>query len=354
MHEQCEHFGVDKNRVGASAAVLATRPTVGKNAKMLVTIFAILVALGLGAPVASARACAPTITPGENIAQVAASCPGSTIFTIKDGSYKVSGPIDVDNGDVFKGVYFDGTRPTIDANGAEVIFQVGGTNGVRIAALDISGADGGNRCAPACGKAIGGDGTNLRVSNVRIHHNANQGIGNPGNGFVLENSEIDNNGSYVFTAMDRDSRAEPSSAAGIKILNSGTFRNNKIHDNYWNGIWCDNKGGPIVVTGNTIYNNGKSGIQYETCTGPSIIKDNAVAHNGYVNPSYQTARAGILLQDPQNVEISYNTIQEHPEHGIYAVAGNRQRIIGVKIHYNRLINDTLKGCQLSGISCLSN
>lgn len=343
-------FGAARSPFGA----LAAWRSVGGNVKRMVVVAAVLAAIWVGTPVASAGTCAPTITPGESISRVVADCPGSTTFTIRDGSYKLSGPINVSSGDVFKGIYSDGTRPTIDANGIEIAFQVGGTNRVRIHGLDIFGADGGNGCAPACGKAIGGEGTNLHVTNVRTHHNANQGIGNPGDGFVLENSEIDHNGSYAFTEMDRESRSEPSSAAGIKILNSGTFRNNKIHHNYWNGIWCDREGGPIVVTGNTLYANGKTGIQYETCRGPSVIKNNVVAHNGYVRPSYRTARTGILLQDPQGVEISYNSVRDHPEHGIYAVSGTRQRIEGVTIHQNRLINDTLKGCQLSGISCRSN
>lgn len=350
VHERNRLLGAVRDLGG----VLPLRCLAGNSVKRMLAASAVLVAIWAGTSVASAGPCAPTITPGENISRIVASCPGSINFTIKDGYYKLSNPINVSSGDTFTGVYVDGTRPKIDANGEDIAFQVGGTNGVRIRGLDIFGADGGNGCAPACGKAIGGEGTNLHVNNVRIHHNANQGIGNPGDGFVLEDSEIDNNGSYVFTAMDRNSRSEPSSAAGIKILNSGTFRNNKIHDNYWNGLWCDRHGGPIVVTGNVFYNNGKTGIQYETCKGRSVIKNNTVRHNGYVSPGYRMSRAGILLQDPQGVEVSYNSVEDHPEHGIYAVKGTRQSIQGVTIHHNRLTNDSLQGCQLSGISCWSN
>lgn len=355
MREQGEHFGVDKNRVRVSVAALAPQPTVGKNAKRVVTILAIMAAIGLGTPMASAETCAPTITPGESITRVAASCPGGTTFTIKDGAYKLSGSVNVDSRDIYKGSYSDGSRPTINANGAEAAFLVGNTNGVRISGLDVTGAEGGDYCEPACGSAIKGRGTNLTVSNVRLHHNPNQGIGNPGDGFLLENSEIDNNGSYSFTILDRNSGKEPSSSAGIKTLDgAATFRNNSIHDNYWIGIWCDTRGGPLVATGNNIYNNGKVGIQYETCRGPSEIKNNTITRNGYINAKTPTPKAGILGQDPQGLEVAYNTISDHPQHGIQVVKGTRQSIFGVKIHDNRLRNDTVQGCSLSGVLCFAN
>lgn len=327
--------------------------------KKLLTVLAALVAIGLGAPAASAGICDPILTPGEDLTRVAANCPGGTTFKINDGAYKLSGPVNANSGDTFKGIYFDGTRPTINANGAKNAFQVGLTNGVQIMGLDVTGTKGGDWCEPACGTAIMGKGTNLHVSNVRLHHNPNSGISNPGGGFLLENSEIDHNGSYSFTIMDRDDGKEPSSAAGVKILSpgtfhTGTFRNNKIHDNYWIGIWCDELGGPIIATGNDIYNNGKAGIQYETCRGPSTIKNNTVTHNGHLNQPVPTVRAGIHLQEPRGVETAYNTVRENREHGIHVTKGHRQSISSVNIHHNYFRKDTLKGCDLSGVKCWAN
>jgi hypothetical protein len=327
------------------------------NMKKLLVVVATLAAIGLGAPTASAAICDPILTSGENLTQVAANCPGSTTFTIKDGAYTLSGEVNVDSGDTFKGVYSDRTRPKIHANGATTAFDVGGTNAVTISGLSVSGAGGGDWCEPGCGSAIRGEGTNLHVFNVRLHHNPNQGIGNPGEGFLLENSTIDHNGSYSFTIMDRDSGKEPSSSAGVKILNAGTFRNNKIHDNYWIGIWCDEFGGPIIATDNNIYDNGKAGIQYEICRGRgpgSKIKNNTVTHNGHIDQDVPSTRAGIVLQDPQSVEVAYNTIRENREHGIHTIDANRQSIFGVKIHRNYFRNDTLEGCNLSGVECWAN
>jgi hypothetical protein len=228
---------------------------------------------------------------------------------------------------------------------------------VTIKSLSISGAGGGDKCAPACGGAIKGDGTKLHVLNVRLHHNANQGIGNPGDGFILKNSEIDHNGSYRFTALDNSSGKDTSSSAGVKIAgSSATLTNNRIHHNYWIGIWCDLKGGPIVVTNNRVHNNGKSGIKYEICKGPgSKISHNSVVHNGYLKKDSDLgAQVGILLQSAQSVEVAHNTVQDNRGHGIYAADGNRQKTVGVYIHHNSLRNDKLRGCKTSGVKCEAN
>src|SRR5215213_1194798 len=327
--------------------------------KLLAIFVAALAAIGLEAHVASAaRTCNSVITPGEGLTKAAANCPPSTTFIIKDGAYKLPGPIDVDSGDTFKGTYSDGTRPQIHANGAESAFDVSGTNRVTIRSLSIGGAGGGDKCAPACGGAVKGDGTKLHVLNARLHHNANQGIGNPGDGFILKNSEIDHNGSYRFTSLDSSSSKDTSSSAGVKIAgNSATLRNNRVHHNYWHGIWCDLKGGPIVLTGNRIHDNGKSGIKYELCKGlGSKIAHNSVVHNGYLKegPSDLEGRAGILLQTARSVEVVHNTVRNNRGPGIYAKDGDRGRTLRVSIHHNSVGNDSVRGCQISGVRCEAN
>ena len=112
--------------------------------KKLLLVLAVSVAIGLGASFASAATrCNAVLTPGENLARVAAHCPPSTTFTIKDGSYKLSRAVIAQSGDTFKGIYSDKTRPKIDANGALMAFNVGGTLGVTISGLSISETGGG-------------------------------------------------------------------------------------------------------------------------------------------------------------------------------------------------------------------
>jgi parallel beta-helix repeat protein len=317
--------------------------------KKILLVLAVAMAIGLGVSVASAATrCNPVLTPGENLARVAANCPPSTTFTIKDGTYKLSRAVIAQSGDTFKGVYSDRTRPKIDANGAPMAFNVGGTKGVTISGLSISGTGGGKWCEPACGGAIKKDGWNLHVLNVRLHHNLNQGIGNPGPGFVLENSEIDHNGSASFTD------GGISSAAGVKITRGpATFRNNEVHHNYWHGIWCDEYAGSIEISGNVVHHNGQNGIRYEICRGPSKITNNRVFANGHLKNDVGH-RDGIVLVGAQGVRVADNILRGNRGDGIHAKSSDRQRTSGVRIHHNSLGNDTLMGCKLAGVVCRAN
>src|ERR671916_2794027 len=312
-------------------------------------VFGGAMVIGLGASFASAATrCNPVLTPGENLARVAANCPPSTTFTIKDGTYKLSRAVIANSGDTFKGVYSDGTRPKIVANGALMAFNVGDTNRVTISGLSISGTGGGEWCEPECGGAIKKDGRNLHIINVRLHHNPNQAIGNPGPGFLLKNSEIDHNGSASFT---NDS---VSSTAGVKITRGpATFRNNEVHHNYWHGIWCDEYAGSIVISGNAVHHNGKSGIRYEICKGPSKITNNRVFANGHLKKD-KGSRDGIVLVGAQGVGVANNILRGNRGDGIQAKTADRQRTSGVRIHHNSLPTDTLKGCKLDGVVCQAN
>jgi hypothetical protein len=73
-----------------------------------------------------------------------------------------------------------------------------------------------------------------------------------------------------------------------------------------------------------------------------------------MNANTPTPKAGILGQDPQSLEVAHNTIADHPQYGIHVVKSTRQQIFGVKIHDNRLRNDTVQGCGLSGVLCFAN
>jgi hypothetical protein len=318
--------------------------------KKLLLVLAGSMAISLGVSVASAATkCNPILTPGENLARVAAHCPPSTTFTIKDGTYKLSSAVNANSGDAFKGVYSDGTRPKIDANGTLMAFNVGDTKGVTISGLNISGTKGGEWCEPACGGAIKKDGWNLHVINVRLHHNPNQGISNPGPGFLLKNSEIDHNGSASFT------KGGNSSAAGIKITRGpATFRNNEVHHNYWHGIWCDEYAGSIEISGNVVHHNGQNGIRYEICRGPtSKITNNRVFANGHLKKNVGS-RDGIVLVGAQGVGVANNILRGNRGDGIHAKTADRQRTSSVRIHHNSLGNDTLKGCKLAGVACRAN
>src|SRR5215204_2267898 len=72
--------------------------------KKLWLVLAVSMAIGVGVSVASAATtCNPVLTPGEILARVAAHCPPSTTFTIKDGTYKLSRAVNANSGDTFRG-----------------------------------------------------------------------------------------------------------------------------------------------------------------------------------------------------------------------------------------------------------
>jgi len=123
-------------------------------------------------------------------------------------------------------------------------FNVGDTKRVTISGLSISGTKGGDGCEPACGGAIKKDGRNLHVINVRLHHNPNQGIGNPGPGFLLKNSEIDYNGSASFTnggtSPGHGIRAKTNDrqrTSGVRI-NHNSLRNDTLKGCKLAGVVC--------------------------------------------------------------------------------------------------------------------
>ena len=112
-----------------------------------------------------------------------------------------------------------------------------------------------------------------------------------------------------------------------------------------------------MVTGNHVHNNGKSGIKYEFCKGPgSKITYNSVVHNGYLKKGSSDLKGlvGILLQTAQSVEVANNIVQDNRGHGIHVKKGDRQRTFGVFIHHNSLRNDSVGGCNISGVKCEAN
>ena len=288
------------------------------------------------------------IYPGQNISSIAKSfAPGKT-FCIHDGTYQVSSSIVVQSGDRFRGLYSDGTRPSIQTKSAYHVFYVGDSDGATIVGLRVSGAVHENSCEPECGRGIGGDGTNLTVKNVRANQNENQGIGGTGDGLRVLASELDHNGSFA-AALDGGKM----SAAGIKVPNSVYIADSDVHDNYWNGIWCDNACGRFEVHDSRFWNNGKAGIHDEINPGPAVIEGNTVYSNG--DHPYDMRKGGILIISSQNAEVYQNTLRDN---GVAVYVDERWGatlgLDNVRVHDNRLGGERILGCDLAEVSCWSN
>jgi hypothetical protein len=183
------------------------------------------------------------------------------------------------------GVYSDSTRPSVTTDRAHHIFSAYSSEGASIKNLTVSGAVGSDRCEP--GRGIGG-GDNLTVVNVHATHNMNAGIGATGPGTLVQGSILDHNGSRSFSSLD----AGPSSAAGIKSTHSFTIMDSYVHDNWWNGVWCD----ITLISGNAIKGNGR---------------------NEAVSALSRT-RAGLLMINSANADIYGNTFgRNYHRYGIY-------------------------------------
>jgi hypothetical protein len=302
------------------------------------------------------------VTPGNDLAAVAAAHDAGTNYCINDGSYSVAEPIVVQTSDSFVGVYSDGSRPEVRTDVAEHIFYYPvGEHDALISGLDVSGAKGGDYCEPNCGRGIGGPGRNLTVENVRSRDNQNQGIGGMGPGLVIRDSELDHNGTLAFTAADAGA-GEPSSAAGVKSVNSMTITGSYVHDNFWNGIWCDSYRDGLSVQNDTyiyaqnnvVKNNGKLGISDEVCT-TARISGNRVIHNGH-NPVGSTTHSGILVYGSLDAKVFDNTVRRNKNYGIKLLQGKRSSSMTAYVHDNILSGNqiNLSGCSLAGVTCKRN
>jgi len=323
---------------------------------------ALSILIGFAGKASGATECTGiTVKPRNNLSEVAASEPPGTTFCIHDGNYSVSKRILLQSGDSFIGLYSDGSRPVISTDRAKEIFdglyKVADlpkrsppyiAEGARIEGLRITGAVGGERCSPDCGRGIGG-GKNLTVVDVRSDHNTNQGIGGTQDGLLVEGSVLDHNGSEPF--LDFDGHG---SAAGVKSVRSMTIRDTRVYANVWTGIWCDMGCAPFTVENVTSNRNGKAGLQYELSFGPATISNSTFQGNGWRERA--TRHTGIVIAATQNVEVYGNTFGGNINYAVEVVNSDRPPgLANVSVHDNILNGDAIKGCGVvESVTCANN
>jgi hypothetical protein len=291
------------------------------------------------------------VRPSQSLRRVAQDAPSGMTFCVRDGTYKVSRSIIVQSGDVFMGVYSDTTRPSVTTDRAHHVFNADFSDGATVKNLTVSGAVGNDRCEPDCGRGIGG-GKNLTVENVRATHNMNQGIGGTGSGLLVKGSIMDHNGSRSFTNLD----GGPSSAAGIKSVNSMTVINSQFYDNWWDGVWCDIGCQGFRVENSTATHNGKAGIAYEDTNGPADITGNTIKRNGWNKAVPASKRkGGLLIVDSTDANVFGNIFGGNRPYGIDVGETLRLPTVGgISIHDNTMNGDRIHGCGLSGVTCENN
>ncbi len=324
-------------RLGAGLVVLT-----------VAAVLALIVAFAFAKPAwAPPKDCSGVqVRPNADLVKVAASYPSGTTYCVRDGSYSVSSRIPVEDGDVWFGVYSDDTRPSISTTTADHVFYTSGA--ATIENLRVSGAVHDDACEPACGRGIGGGGSNLTVKNVRATGNENQGIGGVGSNLRVYDSEFDNNGN-----ADSARDGGKVSAAGIKSISSMFIYDSYFHDNYWNGVWCDGECNAFEVHDSTFERNGKAGIDDEISSGPAVFEGNVIRNNGVLPEANR--HTGLLIVSSANVNAYGNVFGGNVEYGVEIVEDSRSpNVSNVRIHDNVMNGDAIRGCALAGVTCSKN
>jgi hypothetical protein len=321
----------------------------------LFSVAAVGVMLALGALLASSIARAAVagcegvqVYPLDELTRTATAHPAGTTFCINDGNYSVASNVVVQDGDIFTGVYSDGSRPQIKGTGAEHIFYTEGADGSTIRNVAIKGAVGGDYCEPNCGRGIGGGGSNTLIENVRAYANANQGAGSLGPGAVVRDSRFDHNGNASFSDP-----VGPRSSAGLKTTSSIKVYNSEFTDNYWNGFWCDVECQATEVHDSVLSRNGKAGLHYEISSGPAVFEGNTIQGNGTLAEANR--HTGLIISSSANVDAYGNIFGKNVEYGVEIIDDSRPPIMSnVSVHGNIMNGDLLAGCSRLGVSCYEN
>ena len=89
--------------------------------------------------------------------------------------------------------------------------------------------------------------------------------------------------------------------------------NSYVHDNHWDGIWCDHcEHVAFVIRDSTLVRNGRSGIVWEVSGDAvegdhALIKNNKIRNNGWNTDGPPSPWAGIIISDSSNIGIVGNT-----------------------------------------------
>lgn len=205
------------------------------------------------------------------------------------------------------------------------------------------------------------------IRDTKLHHNGRNGLGCGlrAGGVLIEDNDIHHNGDPEHTGRG---------AAGMKLAGGDgvVVRNNVVHENIGNGIWCDVDCGAFEATGNEVYGNTRKGIFYEVSRGPALIAENIVTFNN-CSPDYwpepepacdlpdggfgpQSAAApggGIATNSALGVTIRDNVVEGNEGAGIAIRDDGRpyDAPLAIEIRDNDLRGDELKGCDLEGVTC---
>ena len=288
-----------------------------------------------------------------------------TTFCLARGNYTVTERVLLDPGDRVVGAGRDAT--TIQAApGIWVMFDYYHSDTTGLVTFKRLSVGGANRpldedCNGGCGAVMLAD-VRIHAIGVRCFGNATTCFGGGAHDIVVRKFECDGNGWHP------DSRKTDFQSASCIKLNRGSFTmtNSYVHDNDWDGIWCDHCDHvAFVIRDSTLVRNGRSGIVWEVSGDDiegdhALIRNNKIRNNGWNTDPPPSSWAGIIISDSSNIEIVGNTFGGNDvgdgsggTRAIFIYDGTRNPLPmhDIYIHDNVLNGDRIQSCASTGVTC---
>jgi hypothetical protein len=222
---------------------------------------------------------------------------------------------------------------------------------------------------PGSGSAVAGGAAedDMLLEYLRVHHNAGAGVTNMEGKItrseLFENTENPDAAGFIGAAVKGSHEYEAS--------------NLYVHDNYANGLWCDNgcQDVPSQANGawfhdNVVVKNGRYGIRFEeapdladTGTPPThLAEGNLIAENGIPKIAGDSSKAGGSAHDVSNTTWRNNAFGPQEIAGLGAVGHNanskailftdsgrsdRPDLRNADAYGNALNGETIKNCDMA-------
>jgi len=302
---------------------------------------------------------------GGNLAKVVRRHGSGTTYCLAAGKYTIRRKVLLDPGDDVVGAGRGATTITA-ASGVGLMFDYyhSDTSGVvAFKHLSVGGANlpRSDDCNDACGAVILAD-VRVHATDVRCFGNGTTCLGGGVHDVVVKNFECEGNGWHPDSL-----RNDFQSASCLKINHgSVTMTNSYVHDNYWDGVWCnfcDHVA--FVITDSRFVHNGRSGIVWEVSgsavpSDHALVKDNIIRNNGWNHNAPPSGWAGIIISDSANMEIVGNTFGGNRvgdgsggTRAVFIYDGTRDPLPmhDIYIHDNVLNGDRIQSCTSTGVTC---
>jgi Right handed beta helix region len=258
------------------------------------------------------------------------------------GTFTLGSTVQAQLGDVFRGRGRTATSIVGDGFIGDLFRSTGGSHTIR--ALSLSGARADASCHPGCGRAVTGS---VAFRDVHCFDNDTACAGPER--IRMVDSTCDHNGAIIATVSTARTASCIKTVRGGSLLVKGSW----IHDNPWNGLWCDFCDGPnssFVVRDSVIENNGHIGIAWEVSGGTTagdfaLIEGNIIRHNNTTWRDEPGRGAGITCSDCADLTVRGNTFR-HNATAVWVLVNDRADWAGnpgISITDNVLKGDAIIG-----------